>query len=63
MFHFNGDWDTSARLRNKGPNPVEFKSKSQQKNYLKFAVPLHSNFSAQAKRNFFFYFIQKALTS
>lgn len=49
IFHFNGDWDASARLRDKGPNPVEFKSKLQQKNYLIFTVPLHSTSSFKVK--------------
>lgn len=60
MFHFNGDWDASARSRNKGPNPGEFKSKSQQKNYLKFTVPLHST-SSKLRETFFFILYKKVL--
>lgn len=43
----------SARSRDRGPNPVEFKSKLQQKNYLKFTVPLHSISSFKGKETFF----------
>lgn len=53
MFHFNGNWDVSARSTDKRPNPAEFKTELQQKNYLKFTVLLHSTSSFKVKRIFF----------